>query len=146
MPITLWCFNIISIILLITLRQKCLRCQQDNGQQIITALDKMGKGDLDWKISLHRDTELAGVANSVNNAQKLLAQRISRLQWKTRELTEVEDFLIDSIECSHNYQPHTLKALRKLKICLNRLKSDVDDFQLSLIPKKPDRQKHTIPL
>ena len=137
-PVTLWIFNVIGIFLLIVLRQKCHSCQQQAGKQIITALDKMSKGDLDWKLTLHRGTELSEVVSSVNKAQELLTRRISNLQMKTKEIAAVEDFLFDSIQCDGNFRPHTVKALRKLKICLNRLKSDVADFELSLDPGKEE--------
>jgi methyl-accepting chemotaxis protein len=140
----IWALNSLCTALLIVLRRKCQSCQQQAGKQIVTALDKMSKGDLDWKLTLHRNTELAEVADSVNKAQELLTQRISSLQLKTREISEVEDFLFDSIQCDKSFRPHTLKALRKLKICLSRLKLDVDDFELSLNSENKEYSK-TVP-
>lgn len=117
--------------LTILLMQKCRRCHLGPGQRIMTALDKMGKGDLGWKITLRRSDGLSGVAASITKASESLADRIGKLQIQARQLIEVENFLIDSMETERIYNPYTLKALRKLKICTSRLSANIEDFQVS---------------
>jgi methyl-accepting chemotaxis protein len=117
--------------LTILLMQKCRRCHLGPGQRIMTALDKMGKGDLGWKITLRRSDGLSEVAASITKASESLADRIGKLQIQARQLIEVENFLIDSMETERIYNPYTLKALRKLKICTSRLSANIEDFQVS---------------
>jgi len=130
-PIVLIILNIVALGFILLLRRKCNHCRTGPAQRILTAVDKMRKGDLGWKLTLRGGDELYNVADSISQASMTLGDRISRLQVRTKELSAVEDFLIDSIETNRNLNPHTLKALRNLKICTNRLKSDVDDFHVS---------------
>jgi len=115
----------------ILIMRKCRHCQSGPGKRITTALEKMGKGDLGWKITLRRHDNLSEVAMSVTRASESLADRIGKLQIQARQLIEVENFLIDSMEMERIYNPYTMKALRKLKICTNRLNANIEDFQVS---------------
>lgn len=119
------------------LKRKCLRCVNICGQRITTAMEKMSKGDLGWKIVLRHGDEMADVAQSISSASQSLAERIGRIKVRTRELTEVEDFLLDSIGSDRSVNNYTMNALRQLKICTSRLSADIDGFQLSLITAKP---------
>ncbi len=109
--------------------RKFKKHQSGAGNQITAALDKIRQGDLGWKITLPGGSELARVADSVSLASESLADRVSTLKVKTRELAEVEDFLVDSLTCDGARKPYTLKALRKLRICISRLRSDMEEFQ-----------------
>ena len=100
-------------------------------------MEKMGQGDLGWKIVLRRSDEMADVAQSISSASQSLAERIGRIKTRTRELTEVEDFLLDSIGSERPINNYTMNALRQLKICTSRLSADIDGFQLSSIAAKP---------
>ena len=143
LPAILWFCNAICAVLLAFMWRKCHNCRNRFGRQIINALEKMGKGELGWKITLRRGNELSEVANSVSDAHKRLAQRIAEIQTKTREISEAEDFLFDSLGLNRSLRPQTLNALRKLKIGLNRLKSDIDRFHLSLLPE--EKEHHNTP-
>lgn len=130
-PVILGATQLLGIALIIILTRKCRDCRVGQGQRITSALDKMGKGDLGWKVTLRRGDELAEVAESVTRASESLADRIGKLQLQTRQLTEVESFLLDSLDADRAYNPYTIKALRKLKICTSRLHSGMEDFQIS---------------
>jgi methyl-accepting chemotaxis protein len=136
-PLFLGSALLIGLGLVVLLTWKCNHCRSGPVRRISTALDKMSKGDLGWKITLRRGDELADVADSVTQASQLLANRINKLQSQTRQLTEIENYLIDSMEADRITNPYTLKALRKLKICTHRLSSDMDDFQISAIASMP---------
>lgn len=101
------------------------------GKRIATALQKMSKGDLGWKITLRRGDGMAEVAASVTHASESLADRINKIAVQVRHLAEIENFLIDTLEMEQIYNPYTVKALRKLKICTNRLNSSINDFHIS---------------
>lgn len=132
LPFIIMGFNFMCTFLLLIFWRKNRHSRNRAGQEIISALDKMSKGDLGWKITLRRGAELANVADSVTKTRELLAERIIGLRMKAEEISEVQDFLYDSINCSCSFKPHTIKALRKLSICLSRLKADVDDFEISI--------------
>ncbi len=117
--------------LTVLVMRKCRHCQSGPGKRIATALDKMSKGDLGWKITLRRSDNLSEVAMSVTRASESLADRIGKLQIQARQLVEIENFLIDSMETERIYNPYTMKALRKLKICTSRLSANIEDFQVS---------------
>lgn len=112
---------------------KCRYCRSGPGRRITTALEKMGRGDLGWKITLRRGDELADMADSVTRASESLADRINKLQLQARQLTEIENYLIDSVDTDRISNPYTLKALRKLKICTSRLNANIDDFHVSTV-------------
>ena len=119
--------------LIFLLTRQCRHCRLGPGRRIMTALDKMSKGDLGWKITLRRSDGLSEVAASITKASESLADRIGKLQIQARQLIEVENFLIDSMETERIYNPYTLKALRKLKICTSRLIANIEDFQVSTV-------------
>lgn len=141
-PLVLAGMNLFGAGLLILLLRKCRYCQSGPARRISAAMEKMSKGDLGWKIILRKGDELAPVADSVTNASRSLADRIGRLQSDTRELSALEEFLQDSIEGDRTFNPHTLKALRKLKICTTRLKTGVEDFQLSMTQSRGGGKPH----
>jgi len=138
-----------SLALIAVLAWKCRQCRSRAGGRIVTALTKMSQGDLGWKLTLHRGEELAGVADSASKASACLADRINKLRLQTRQLTEVENYLIDSLEAEQITNPYTLKALRKLKICTSRLSSRMEEFHISTLndatqsalPKAKPRRK-----
>jgi methyl-accepting chemotaxis protein len=132
-PLFLGAAQLIGLGIIILLAWKCNRCRSGQGKRISTALNKMSKGDLGWKITLRRGDELADMAESVSRASQSLADRIGKLQIQTRQLTEIENYLIDSMDTERNVNPYTLKALRKLKICTSRLNSNMEDFQVSAV-------------
>lgn len=132
-PLFLGAALLVGLGLIALMVWKCSLCRSGPGRRITTALQKMSKGDLGWKITLRRGDELADVAESVTRASESLADRISKLQLQTKQLTEIENYLIDSIESDGITNPYTMKALRKLKICTNRLNSSMEDFQVSAI-------------
>jgi len=139
-PLVLSLAAIPGVALVFLLIRKCRRCQTDAGKRIAGALEKMGRGELGWKITLRRNEELVDVAESLTRASESLADRIGKLQIQARQLTEVESFLIDSIEADRLNNQYTLKALRKLKICTSRLNADMDDFHVStVVPTGPAR-------
>lgn len=129
-----WVTQLVGVVVVSALLRQCAGCRQGPAKRITTAMEKMGKGDLGWKITLRRGDELAEIADSVTRASESLAERIGRLQTQTRQLTEVENYLIDSIEADRVGNPNTLKTLRRLKICTHRLCSDMEDFQVSAAP------------
>jgi methyl-accepting chemotaxis protein len=131
-PLFLGMAYLIGLGLISWLTWKCNYGRPGAGRRITTALQKMSQGDLGWKITLRRGDELADVADSVTQASASLADRIVKLQMQTRQLTEIENYLIDSVD-THHIDPYTLKALRKLKICTSRLNADMEDFQISAI-------------
>ncbi len=131
LPPALSALLVIGVGLIGLLMRKCHHCQLGPGKRITTALEKMSKGDLGWKITLRRSDGLSEVAASITKASESLADRIGRLQIQARQLIEVENFLIDSMETERIYNPYTLKALRKLKICTSRLSANIEDFQVS---------------
>lgn len=131
-PISLGMVCLAGAGLILLLNWKCSHCRSGPGKRISTALEKMSHGDLGWKITLRRGDELAGVADSVTRASESLADRISKMQMQTRQLTEVENYLIDLLDTGGT-DPYTLKALRKLKICTSRLNANMQDFQVSAI-------------
>lgn len=140
LPFVLAGLNLLGAGLLLLLLRKCRCCRSGPGRRISAAMEKMGNGDLGWKIILRKGDELAPVADSVTNASRILADRIGKIQSEARELTALEEYLQDSIEGDHSFNPHTLKALRKLKICTTRLKTQVEDFQISIaLPKENPR-------
>jgi methyl-accepting chemotaxis protein len=132
-----WVTHLIGIVVILVLLRRCDGCQEGLARHITTAMEKMSKGDLGWKITLRRGDELAEIADSVTRASESLAERIGRLKTQTRQLTEVENYLIDSVEADRVGNPNTLKALRRLKICTHRLCSNVEDFQISATPAIP---------
>lgn len=133
LPFVLAGFNLLGAGFLVLLLRKCRSCRRGPGRRISDAMEKMSKGDLGWKITLRKGDELAPIADSVTHASRILADRIGRLQGNARELTALEEYLQDSIESDRALNPHTLKALRKLKICTTRLKTEVEDFQISMV-------------
>jgi methyl-accepting chemotaxis protein len=134
MPLIIGVAYLAGLGLVVTLNWKCQRCRLGPGLRITTALKKMSRGDLGWRITLRRGDELADVAASVSRASESLADRIGKLQIQARQLTEVENYLIDSMGADRISNPYTIKALRKLKICTSRLNSSIEDFQISAIP------------
>jgi len=132
-PLILGAAHLVGIGLMIVLIRKCHHCRLGPGQRITTALKKMCRGDLGWKITLRRGDELADVAESVTRASESLADRINKLQIQTRQLLEIENYLIDSVGTERVSSPYTIKALRKLKICTSRLNSHMEDFQISTV-------------
>ena len=132
-----WVTQFIGLVVILVLLRRCNRCQEGLSRHITTAMEKMSRGDLGWKITLRRGNELAEIADSVTRASESLAERIGRLKTQTRQLTEVGNYLIDSVEADRIGNPNTLKALRRLKICTNRLCSNVEDFQISATPAIP---------
>lgn len=128
----------IGVGLLFLFIRKCHHCRSVLGQEISAALKKMSRGDLGWKVTLHRDAELSDVAQSATQASESLADMISKLQIQSQRLTEIEDYLVDSLEVSTIKNPYTLKALRKLKICTSRLNSNLQDFRVSAIANEND--------
>jgi methyl-accepting chemotaxis protein len=140
LPFVLAALNLLGAGLLVLLLRKCRCCRSGPGRRISAAVEKMSKGDLGWKITLRKGDDLAPIAESVTNASRTLADRIGKLQCNTRELTALEEYLQDSIESDRTFNPHTLKALRKLKICTTRLKTEVEDFQVSMVfPKEHEK-------
>ncbi len=134
LPPALWILNLLGLGIIFLLVRKCHHCRLGTGKRISSALDKLGRGDLGWRITLRHGDELADLAYSVTRASQSLANRIGKLQAQTRELAEVEDYLLETLEGDPVFKPYTIKALRKLKITINRLKSDVEDFQVSSLP------------
>ena len=134
LPPVLWALNLLGFGLIFVLLKKCRHCQSGPAKRISVALDKMGKGDLGWKLILRQGDELAPLADSISHASQALADRVVRLQADTRELSEIENFLIDSIQGQYRPAPHTMKALRRLQICTSRLQSEMDDFQIPAAP------------
>jgi methyl-accepting chemotaxis protein len=132
-PLILGAAHLMGIGLMIVLIRKCHHCRIGPGQRITTALKKMCRGDLGWKITLRRGDELSEVAESVTRASESLADRINKLQLQTRQLLEIENYLIDSVGAERISSPYTIKALRKLKICTSRLNSHMEDFQISTV-------------
>lgn len=132
-PLFLSLSQLFGLGIIVLLAWKCKRCRLGQGKRIATALSKMSKGDLGWKITLRRGDELADMAESVSRASQSLADRIGKLQIQTRQLTEIENYLIDSMDTERNINPYTLKALRKLKICTSRLNSNMEEFQVSAV-------------
>ncbi len=130
--------NLLGGAFIFLLVSKCRRCQSGPGQRITAAMEKMGKGDVGWKIVLRNGDELAPVANSVSRASQSLADRIVRLQSETRQLVEIEDLLQDSLAGDRTVSQHTLKALRRLKICTSRIKAEMEDFQVSVLSSRPN--------
>lgn len=133
LPPILWVLNLFGLGLIFILIRKCRRCRDGQARRIAVALDKMGKGDLGWKLTLRRGDELAPVADSISHASQSLADRVVRLLADTRELSDIENFLIDSIQGQHRPDPHTMKALRRLQICTSRLQAEMDDFHMPSI-------------
>lgn len=133
-PIILALFLILGAGLICLLIRNCRLCRMGPGKRIATALEKMSKGDLGWKITLRRGDGLAEVASSVSQASESLADRVNKISIQVRQLTEIENFLIDSLETEQIYNPYTMKALRKLKICTSRLNANIDEFHLSSMP------------
>jgi methyl-accepting chemotaxis protein len=125
--------TVIGLIAVAVLLFKCRQCRIGPVKRISSAMEKMSQGDLGWKITLRRGDELAEIADSVTRASCSLADRIGKLQTHTRELTEVENYLIDTVETDRVANPHLMKALRRMKICTHRLHCDIEDFQLSTI-------------
>jgi len=132
-PLFLGLSCLLGMVLIGLLTWKCRYCRSGAGRRITTALEKMSRGDLGWKITLRRGDELAGMADSISRASESLADRIGKLQLQARQLTEIENYLIDSVDAAHIGNPYTLKALRKLKICTSRLNANIDDFHLSTV-------------
>lgn len=120
-----------SILLILTIR-KCTHCVLGPGKRLSTAINKMSKGDFGWKLTLRRGDELAEVADSVTQASQSLADRIGKLQSGMKGLTEIEEYLIDSVGSTQDLNPYVIKALRKMKICTSRLNADLDEFQISM--------------
>ncbi len=129
----LWLLTLCGAVLVTLLMRRCHTCRSGPAKRITTAMEKMSKGDLGWKITLRRSDELVDVADSVSRASQSLADRMAKLQAQARELSDIEDYLHDSVESDRGSTPHTIKALRKLKICTNRLRSDIDDFHVSAL-------------
>lgn len=123
----------LGIGLLIFSACKCHNCVSGPVHRVIDAMGKMSRGDLGWKITLRKHDELSEMAASITKASCSLAERIGRLQTQARELTEVEDFILDAFEADRTKNPHILKGLRKLKITTSRLNSDIDSFQISSV-------------
>jgi methyl-accepting chemotaxis protein len=136
LPLILAAMNLVGLGLLVLLLKKCRSCQSGPARRITAAMEKMSQGDVGWKITLRKGDELASVADSVSNASRSLADRIVRLQSDTRELSDLEEYVQDSIESDCGCNRQTLQALRRLKICTTRLKTEVDDFQVSLAQSK----------
>jgi methyl-accepting chemotaxis protein len=135
----LWLLTLGGAALVALLMRRCHICRSGPAKRITTAMEKMSKGDLGWKITLRRSDELAAVADSVSRASQSLADRMAKLQSQARELSDIEDYLHDSVEGDRGSNLYTIKALRKLKICTNRLRSDIDDFHISaLLPQAND--------
>jgi|GEM_PF-3068858 methyl-accepting chemotaxis protein len=134
LPPVLWTLNLFGFGLIYILFRKCRQCQTGPAKRISVAMDKIGKGDLGWKLILRRGDELAPLADSISHASQALADRVVRLQADTRELSEIESYLIDSIQGQHRPDPHTMKALRRLQICTSRLQAEMDDFQIPTAP------------
>jgi methyl-accepting chemotaxis protein len=134
LPPALWILHLPGLGIIFLLARKCHHCRLGAGKRISSALDKLGRGDLGWRITLRRGDELADLADYVTRASQSLADRIGKIQAQTRELAEVEDYLLETLEGDSAFKPYTIKALRKLKITINRLKSDVEDFQVSSLP------------
>jgi len=132
-PLVLLSLHILGIGLIFLLARRCHRCASGPMKRISAAMEKMGKGDLGWKITLRRKDELADVAASITDASQSLARRINRIQIRTRQLSEVEDYIIDTLSSTAPLNPYMLKALRKLKITTSRLNSDIDEFQVSVM-------------
>ncbi len=130
----LWIVHLLGAGFVLLLLLRCTDCMSQQGHHIAGVIDRIGKGDLGAKITLHRGAEWTEVADSVLRANDSLRDRIGQLQSQTRELSAAEEFLIDAIELSGPVSRPTLKALRKLKIGLNRLQSSVDDFEIGATP------------
>lgn len=143
LPIILWVGYFAGLGFLFTTMRKCLGCILGPGKRLTSAMDKMSRGDLGWKLTLRRGDEMVEVADSVSKASRALADRIGKMQSEVRGILEVEDYLIDSIATTHNSNPFLIKALRKLKITTTRLKTDINDFQISatddITPQFPGR-------
>ena len=136
LPLMLAGMNLFGLGLMVLLLRKCRYCQSGPARRIAAAMEKLSKGDVGWKITLRKGDELAPVADSVSNASRSLADRIVRLQSNTRELSDLEEYVQDSIESDQGYNRQTLQALRRLRICTTRLKTEVEDFQVSLTQSK----------
>ncbi|MEE9441635.1 MAG: hypothetical protein V3V99_03105 [candidate division Zixibacteria bacterium] len=132
-----------SILLILTIR-KCTHCIMGPGKRLSTAIDKMSKGDFGWKLTLRRGDELAEVADSITQASQSLAGRIGKLQSEMKGLTEIEDYLLDSIGSTQDINPYFIKALRRLKICTNRLNADLNEFHISMNDAFPDKESRRI--
>jgi methyl-accepting chemotaxis protein len=134
-----------SILLILTIR-KYTYCIMEPGKRLSTAINKMSKGDFGWKLTLRRGDELADVADSVTQASQSLADRIGKLQSGMKGLTEIEKYLIDSVGSTQDINPYFVKALRKMKICTNRLNADLNEFQISMNENNPadDANRTTI--
>ncbi|MDD4052562.1 MAG: hypothetical protein PHR28_11780 [candidate division Zixibacteria bacterium] len=135
-PLMLAVMNLFGLGIMVLLLRKCRYCQSGPARRIAAAMEKLSKGDVGWKITLRKGDELAPVADSVSNASRSLADRIVRLQSDTRELSDLEEYVQDSIESDDGCNRQTLKALRRLRICTTRLKTEVEDFQVSLAQSK----------
>lgn len=140
-PSILWGFCLFGLGIILLLLRKCRKCKAGPAQTILNAMNKMKQGDLGWKITLPGESELSHVADSASIASLSLAEKIGKLQTQTEELVEIERYLIDCIECSSSVDPHTLTALRSMRICTNRLKSGISDFNLSSLPSAADEEK-----
>jgi methyl-accepting chemotaxis protein len=134
----LWIFHLVGMGFVYLLVRKCRHCRMGPATRINAAIEKMSKGDLGWKITLRRGDELAEVADSISTASSALAERVGKIQGQTRELVEIEEYMLDSLVGEQHFNPNFLRALRKLKICTNRLSTNIEEFQLSSV--KPAKQ------
>ena len=132
LPIALWSVCLMGPILLFLTMGKCLGCILGPGKRLTSAMEKMSRGDLGWRLTLRRGDEMSEVAESVSRASQSLAERIGKMQSEIKGIKEVEEYLIDSISGSRNSNPYFIKALRKLKISTSRLNADINEFQLSM--------------
>ncbi|MEZ5360059.1 MAG: hypothetical protein R3F48_14680 [Candidatus Zixiibacteriota bacterium] len=137
LPAILWIGYLAGLGFLIMTMRKCVGCILGPGKRLTSAMEKLGRGDVGWKLTLRRGDEMADVAESVSKASRALADRISKMQSEVKGIMEVEDYLIDSIAITHGSNPFLLKALRKLKISTTRLKTDINDFQVSATDEIP---------
>ncbi len=131
-PILLWISCLLGMGLLFLTNNKCAECILGPGKRLTSAMEKMGKGDLGWKLTLRRGDEMREVADSVSKASQALAERIGKMQSEIRGIAEVEEYLIDSVSAARSPNPYFMKALRKLKISTTRLKTDINDFHVSI--------------
>lgn len=131
LPVMLWIGYLAGLGFLFMTMRKCVGCILGPGKRLTSAMEKMSRGDLGWKLTLRRGDEMSEVADSVSKASQALAERIAKMQSEIKGIAEVEEYLIDSIAATRKPNPFLLKALRKLKIGTNRLKSDINDFQVS---------------
>ncbi|MCK5126903.1 MAG: hypothetical protein KAR42_11665 [candidate division Zixibacteria bacterium] len=146
-PIIMWVGYLAGLIFMVLTMRKCTGCILGPGKRLTSAMDKMSRGDLGWRLTLRRGDEMMEVADSVSKASQSLAGRISKMQSEIKGLTEVEEYLIDSVAGSHHANPYFMKALRKLKISTNRLHADINDFQISLVeePISPKTRVNSYP-